>query len=321
MEKAASLAIRLLLSLITTRVYGKEATVDIVTLFYDLDKFAVEFEKQWRKRLLEDGKVHRNRQGVMCLGEIMTILVLFHDSNYRTFKHFYREYVRWHLRSEFPRQLSYSRFVEQIPTAFAALTAFLQTRFASCSGISFIDSAILRVCHNLRIHNHKVMAGLAERGKTSTGWFYGFKLHLVIDDCGRLLNVCLTPGNVSDLRPVPKLAEKLFGKLVGDKGYISQDLFERLFSQGLQLITRIRKNMKNKLIPLFDKLLVRKRALIETVIDQLKNISQIEHSRHRSVVNYFTDIVAGLIAYTYRPKLPSLNLRPEQLQLLNGMAI
>jgi Transposase DDE domain len=293
--------------------------VDIVTLFYDLDKFAVGFEPQMHRPLLEDGKAHRDRSGRMCLSEIMTIQILFHHSNYRTFKHFYLKHVCVHLRGEFPRLLSYNRFVEQIPRTFMALTVFLQTRMGSCSGISFIDSTPLRVCHNQRINSHKVMADYAARGKTSTGWFYGFKLHLVINDQGELLNVCFTPGNVDDRKPVPKLSQQLAGKLVGDKGYISQDLFQQLFGRGLQLITRIKSNMKNRLILLWDKLLLRKRAIVETVIDQLKNISQIEHSRHRGVINYFTEIVAGLIAYTYRDKLPSLNLRDEKFTAVNGL--
>jgi Transposase DDE domain len=295
--------------------------VDIVTLFCDLDKFAVEFQPQFKVPLLEDSKAHRDRAGEMYASEIMTILVLFHASNYRTFKHFYLDYVCKHLCGEFPRLLSYSRFIARIPRVFSALAVFLQTRFGSCSGISFIDSTSLRVCHNMRINSHKVMAGLAARGKTSVGWFYGFKLHLVINDQGELLNVRFTPGNIDDRVPVPKLVQKLFGKLVGDKGYISQELFEQLFGRGLQLITRIKSNMKNRLILLWDKLLLRKRALIETVIDPLKNISQIEHSRHRSPVNYFTEIVAGLIAYTYREKLPSLDLRTAELAALKGISI
>lgn len=295
--------------------------MDIDTLFYDLDKFAVAFEAHFKRHLLEDAKPHRDRPGQMHLSEVMTLLVLFHASNYRTFKHFYLDHACRHLQSEFPHLLSYNRFVEQIPRAFAALTDFLQTRMGSCSGISFIDSTPLRVCHNLRIPSHKVMAGLAQRGKTSTGWFYGFKLHLVINDQGQLLNVCFTPGNVDDRDPAPQLTQGLFGKLVGDKGYISQDLFGQLFSRGVQLITRLRKNMKNRLILLWDKLLLRKRAVVESVIDQLKNISQIEHSRHRSVVNYFAEIVAGLIAYTYREKLPSLHLRTSEAQGLTGTLV
>ncbi len=295
--------------------------MDIVALFYDLDKFAIAFEPQWKRHLLPDGKRHRHRKSRMHLSEIMTILILFHASDYRTFKHFYLDYVRQHLRGEFPRLLSYNRFVERIPLAFAALVCYLKTRMAPCSGISFIDSTALRVCHNLRISIHRTMVGLAQRGKTSTGWFFGFKLHLITNDRGELLNVCFTVGNVDDRKPVEALAQNLFGKLFGDKGYISKELFERLYLRGVRLITRIKSNMKNGLMPLLDKLLLRKRALIETIIDQLKNISQIEHSRHRSVVNYFADIVTGLIAYTYRDKLPSLNLNPAEQSLLGSCSI
>lgn len=297
--------------------------LDIVALFYDLDKFAVAFEQQWHRRLLPPAngrKRCRRRKSRMHLSEIMTILVLFHDSNYRTFKHFYLHHVCRHLRGEFPKLLSYNRFVEWIPYAFAALVCYLKTRMAlcRCTGISFIDSTPLRVCHNLRIASHRVMAGLAKRGKTSTGWFFGFKLHLLTNDRGELLNVCFTPGNVDDRKPVLALAQHLFGKLFGDKGYIDKKLFERLFVRGVRLITRIKNNMKNCLMPLLDKLLLRKRAISETIIDQLKNISQIEHSRHRSVVNYFADIVSGLIAYTYHEKLPSLNLRSAEQRLLDA---
>ncbi len=140
------------------------------------------------------------------------------------------------------------------------------------------------------------------------GWFFGFKLHLVVNDQGELLAFCVTPGNTDDRKPVPEMVKELFGKLFGDKGYISQELFEQLFEQGLQLITHIRKNMKNKLVPIVDKLLLRKRAIIETINDQLKNISQIEHTRHRSVTNCMVNLLAGLAAYTHQDKKPSIDL-------------
>jgi hypothetical protein len=295
--------------------------MDIVALFYDLDKYAVGFEAASEQPRLSDGKAHRRRRCGLHLSEVMTILVLFHDSGYRTFKDFYRRHALEHLRGEFPRLPSYNRFVERVPEAFWALAGFLRTRLAPCSGVSFIDSTALRVCHNARINSHRVMAGLAQRGKTSVGWFYGFKLHLVLSDRGELVDLCLTPGNTDDRKPVDQLARKLFGKLVGDKGYISRALFERLWLGGVQLITRLKSNMKNRLMPLFDKLLLRKRALVETAIDQMKNIGQIEHSRHRGVLNYFADVVAGLVAYTYRDKLPSLNLRPDEIKLLQGNTI
>jgi hypothetical protein len=160
------------------------------------------------------------------------------------------------------------------------------------------------------------MAELAARGKTSVGWFYGFKLHLVINDQGELPGVKITAGNVDDRAPVPELARSLFGKLFGDQGYLSQPLFDHLWEQGVQLVTKVRKNMKNKLLPLFDKILLRKRSIIESV-DPLKNISQIEHSRHRSPVNFFVNLIAGLVAYTFREKKPSLNIRlPQALPIV-----
>lgn len=140
------------------------------------------------------------------------------------------------------------------------------------------------------------------------GWFFGFKLHIIINDQGELLAFKLTPANTDDRTPCPEMTHEIWGKLFGDKGYISQPLFDLLLKQGLQLITKIKKNMKNKLMPIADKILLRKRAIIESVNDQLKNISQIEHTRHRSRAGLMLNLLGGLIAYTYQDKKPSLNL-------------
>src|SRR5512142_230125 len=162
--------------------------------------------------------------------------------------------------------------------ALVQLIVYLQTDcLGKCTGLSFIDSTSLDVCLNQRIHNHKVFSGLAARGKTSTGWFFGFKLHLVVNDRGEILQFCLTPGNVDDRKPVPKLVKKLFGKLFGDKVYISQPLAQSLRAMfNIQLITKLRGNIKNRLMSLSDRILLRRRAIVETIIDQIKNISQIE---------------------------------------------
>jgi hypothetical protein len=246
--------------------------------------------------------------------EIMTILVHFHQAQYRTFKAYYTEHVAVHLRGEFPKLVSYSRFVELMPRVLVLLCGYLRSRLGRCSGISFVDSTALAVCDNRRIHSHKVFAGLAERGKTSMGWFYGFKLHLVVNDCGELLAWYLSPGSTHDIKALPKLVKSLFGKLFGDAAYVSQALAQQLFTaQRLRLITKARKNMKNRLLLLYDKLMLRKRALIETIIDQLKNISQIEHSRHRSPLNFLINLVAGLIAYSLQPSKPSLFRYPALL--------
>ncbi len=142
------------------------------------------------------------------------------------------------------------------------------------------------------------------------GWFYGFKLHLTINDRGEILSFCLTPANVDDRNPnvIHTLTKKLFGKLFGDRGYLSHKLWEQLFERDITLITKIRKNMKNKLMNVYDKLLLRKRAVIESVNDFLKNVCQIEHSRHRSPMNFMVNLIAGLAAYSFLEKKPSLHL-------------
>ena len=281
----------------------------LVELFCAVDDFCVAFEPKWQRQLVANGQVHRQRARQLGLSEIMTILILFHQSHYRNFKAFYTEYVLVHLQAEFPGLVSYTRFVEFIPSTLIPLCGYVRQCFGPCTGISFIDSTSLAVCHNRRIAHHKVFAGVAARGKTSVGWFFGFKLHLVFNDRGELLQLALTPGNVDDRQPVPHLVKQLFGKLFADKGYLSQALFEQLLETfGVQLVTKLKRNMKNRLMPWADRLFLRKRAIVETIIDQLKNISQIEHTRHRSPVNFLVNLLCGLIAYCHQPKKPSLHL-------------
>jgi transposase len=282
----------------------------LLELFCDVDDFCQAFLPIWNRHLFSSGQKHRQRERSLTISEIMTILIAFHQSHYRDFKAYYCEQVLKYWRSEFPGLVSYQRFVEYIPSVLVPLAVYLHTRcLGQCRGVSFVDSTSLDVCLNQRIHAHKVFSGLAARGKTSTGWFFGFKLHLVVNDQGELLSFCITPGNVDDRKPVPRLAKKLFGKLFGDKGYLSQSLAQTLRQMfDVQLITKLRSNMKNQLMLWTDRMFLRKRAIIETIIDQLKNISQIEHSRHRSIPNFFVNVLCGLIAYCRRPSKPSLGL-------------
>lgn len=294
--------------------------MSLLNLFVAVDDFCQTVTAQMAQPLL--GRANRpGRKPSLAASEVMTIIIYFHMSRYRDFKTYYTQYVMKHLQGEFPHLVSYTRFVELMPSALWPLCLYLKTRLGPVTGISFIDATALPVCHNRRISRHKVFDGLAARGKTSMGWFFGFKLHLVVNDCGELLAFYVTPGNVDDRQPVPKLAQRLFGKLFADKGYISQPLADQLLAQDVRLITGVRKNMKNRLLLLFDKLMLRKRALIETITDQLKNISQVAHTRHRSVDNFLVNLVAGLIAYTHQPKKPSLNLRGESLALLPATLI
>jgi hypothetical protein len=231
------------------------------------------FEPPWKTTQLQAGK-RRERKGQLCPSEVMTILIHFHQSHYRTFKAYDTQHVQVHLTKEFPHLVSYPRLVALIPAMMIPMLAYLQSRYGACTGISFIDATPLQVCDPKRISGQRVFAADARRGKTSMGWFFGFKLHLAVNDHGEVLACCLTAGKVDDRTPVAAMVKHLRGKLFGDRGYVSAPLSKLLFEQGLQLITRLRKNMKNHLRPLWDKLLVRKRAMIESIIDQLKHISE-----------------------------------------------
>ena len=186
------------------------------------------------------------------------------------------------------------------------LAAYLTSKFDKPTGISFIDSTPIQVCKSKRMSRNKTFKGFAKKGKSTIGWFFGFKLHLIINERGGLLSVKVTTANTDDRTPVPDMIKNIVGKLFGDKGYLSKKLSASLLEQGIYLITGIKKNMKNKLLALKDKILLRKRSIIETVNDQLKNISQIEHSRHRSVHNFIINLLSGLIAYALQPKKPRI---------------
>ena len=275
-------------------------------LFCSIDDFCLDFEPGWRKQQLKSGQCCRFRNRRLSLSEIMTILVLFHTSGYKNFKSYYLNLVSHYWRDAFPNLVSYQRFVEWMPSTFVPLTIYLQSQLATSTGIGFIDSTSIKVCHNRRIFSHRVFKGIAQRGKTSVDWFYGFKLHLAINDRGELLSVALTPGNVDDRKPVKKLLQKHSGRFFGDKGYVSKALFKELKNLGVVLITKFKKNMKNKLMEWSDKQLLRKRAVIESVIGQLKHICQIEHSRHRSPTNFMVNLLAALTAYSHLDKKPSI---------------
>lgn len=287
-------------------------TANVIEIFCFLDEFCKYFEPELQKRTISvSGKHHRNRPGRMSDSEIMTILVLFHTSHFRDLKTFYLGYICQHMRKEFPQVISYNRFVERQAKVGLHLLLFFHTcALGKCTGISIIDSTPLVACHIKRMHMHKTMAGWAQKGKCTMGWFYGFKLHLVINDKGEIIQWQLTPGNCDDREPLKnrKFTERLFGKLFADRGYISQDLFESLFVDDIHLVTKIRKNMKNSLMNLYDKIMLRKRAVIETVNDELKNVCHIEHTRHRSIDNFASNLFAGLIAYNLLPKKPEMNI-------------
>jgi hypothetical protein len=278
----------------------------ITEIFCVVDEFCKEYDQLVDKHLLGNPS---KRPPTMSKSEVITITILFQLSGFRTFKHFYIFYLQKHMQDDFPNTVSYNRFTELMQQNLMPMTLFLKTCcLGDCTGISFIDSTPVRVCKPKRIKNNKVFKGIATTGKSTMGWFHGFKLHIVINDKGEILNFTITQANVDDRTPLKKKSflDKIYGKLYADKGYIGKDLMQLLFTDGLHLITHIKNNMKNSLMTMSDKILLRKRSVIETVNDELKNICQIEHSRHRCFTNFLSNIVAGLIAYSFLPKKPSI---------------
>ena len=282
----------------------------VTELFCIIDEFCKHFEAENAgKQLPGDNDVRRRRRKTsLSDSEIITILLYFHFGSFRNFKHYYMFFIKGTLKSYFPDAVSYNRFVELESRVFFPLMFFLNLRtFGRCTGITFVDSTMIPVCHNLRRYANKVFKGIATDGKGTMGWYHGFKLHPACNDRGEIIAFVLTGANVSDKNPkvFKVLAKRLYGKLFADKGYISQKLFDSLFEDGIQLVTGLKVNMKNKLMPFYDRMMLRKRYIIETINDMLKNKARIVHSRHRSVSNFIMNLISAPGAYCFFDNKPS----------------
>lgn len=280
---------------------------DITELFCYIDDFckvADAFQKT--------GKIGEERSPTripsLTISEIITIMLLYHTSPCKNFKYFYKSYLQLY-KPEFPNLISYQRFITLMSRTLPYFLCLLKCLLVNADHVHFVDATSLAVCHNKRIKRHKVFKLFAKRGKTSMGWFYGLKLHLIINRRGEVANFKLTSGNCDDRKPVPEMAQELSGLMVGDKGYIGENLFKYLFGKGLKLITGIKKNMKNKLLEIPEKMLLRKRSIIETVFDYLKNKMELSHTRHRSPINSFVHIFSTLVAYSLNPKKPRISMQ------------
>lgn len=281
--------------------------VSLEEIFCLIDDFCKQFEETQKSKLLPNPSRKRVRLCSLSISEIMTIMVLFHLSHYRTFKDFYKDCLSVNFKSAFPKLVSYNRFVELMPYAAIPLLVLSFSLTGKTTGKYYIDSTKLHVCDNLRIYSHKVFKDLAKRGKTSTGWFFGFKLHLIINDKGELMTFRITSGNVDDRAVVRKMTVGLEGWLFGDKGYISTKLTEELKNRGLELITKVKKNMKKKIINPVKNLWLKKRGVVESAIDQMKAILHIQHTRHRSPDNSLVNLLAGILGYIFKPKKPTIS--------------
>ena len=289
----------------------------IVEIFCEIDDFCKQFKQKQNCKVLPNPNRVRQRECCLAISEIMTIVVLFHLSHYRTFKDFYIGSVIYgDLHRYFPRAVSYNRFVELQSSVIMLLVMYLLAKKGKETGMYYVDSTPLKVCNNRRIYRNKVFRGIAERGKHSMGWFFGFKLHLVINHKGELMSFCFTKGNVDDRKTLLFLLKNLKGIVAGDKGYICKKEAAVLEDRGIRLVTKVRKNMKEKALSILEKHLLSKRGIVETVIDQLKSLCQVEHTRHRSPLNFISNFLAALAAYVLRPRKPTVRLNLLQHEYL-----
>jgi hypothetical protein len=279
---------------------------DITPLFCFVDDFCKTADVWLNSNALPNRNPTRTPN--IGLSEVLTIILLYYQSPCKNFKYFYQSYLPLY-KKDFSALPSYSRFVQLQRRVLTYLLLMIEWYCyqAQDTGISYIDSTSIAVCHPKRISRNKVFAGVAKIGKTTKGWFFGLKLHLVINHKGQIQGLKFTAGNVDDREPVQDITKHLHGLLFGDKGYIKQELFEALYNRGLKLVTGIRKKMKNKLLPMFEKILLRKRSVVETVFDILKCHFGLEHSRHRSVLNAMVHLLSVIVAYALKPTKPAIS--------------
>ena len=282
----------------------------LVETFCAVDDFCKAFLPQGEAYLIGNGTAPRGPEPGLCVSEIMTILLMLHGSGFKYLKSFYTGVVGEVLRRYFPGMPCYERFVALQPSVLIPLLCFLYSRLGQRTAIYYIDSTALAVCHNRRIGRHKTFAGLAARGKTSMGWFFGFKLQLVFNHLHEIVAVKLTPGNVHDGAPVEQLTHDLTGKLFGDKGYLGQQRVAALLKRGLVLMTKVRKNLKALPLTLTDKLLLNARNMVETIIGHIKAFSSLNLPRHRAPINAFLHLLAALTAYQLNPIKPHASFFP-----------
>jgi Transposase DDE domain len=290
----------------------KDKETLLYQIFIDVDDFTNALDSYERKHQLPAGSARRGRKRSMVISEVMTILIFYHYSGYKCFQYYYESLILKDLHSFFPNAVSYTRFIASMGDVAKQMYLFAQFRCAMSErgGIYFADSKKLPVCDNRRISSNKVFKDVAGRGKSSTGWFYGLKAHLLVNNLGQVVQLLITPANFTDNNKavLDNLLADIQGKCFADKGYLTT-FFEHFLQKGVQIITKIRKNMKNKLMPMIDGVWLRKRAVIESINDILMSVLDIDHTRHRSPWNAIIHAITGINAYSYYPQKPSIFIK------------
>lgn len=277
--------------------------MDFTELYCNIDNFIKNYEQNLLA--ITSCKAKTGPKNSLSISEVLTIIIGYHNSSIDCFKNYYTKVILPLHYNDF-KLVSYDQFTRLIGKALPYLTLFLNNLLEQCTGISLVDSTSISVCKNYRIYSHKVFAGLAKRSKTTKGWFYGVKLHLIINLEGSLVKASFSYGNKDDRKALRTMTKGIFGKVFGDRGYVSKELFNELMKENIQLITGIKRGMKNILMPIMDKIFLLKRTLIETVIGRIKLLDKFEHTRHRSPVNAFSHMIAALVNYQLLDNKPSI---------------
>jgi len=295
--------------------------IDLTELYVEIDDFCRKICNSLNENLIGMGKVITVDTPGLNLSEILTILVYYHFSRFDCLKHYYLIKMSIGYKKEFTKLPSYNRFVERIKEIAWLAALYLQYKQVSFNGAGYIDSTPLRVSNNKRTGSHKVFKFIAKLGKSSMGWFYGFKLHIVCDFMGNIIKCRITHGAANDLKIGKEMIKDLKGKIFADKGYIGKKEFIELFEKGLILVTGIKKGMKNRLLDIWDKILLKKRSLIESVYNVMKNTLHLEHSRHRSVINAGIYYITTIIAYCWKPNKPQIKFNSQETLLLQEIGM
>lgn len=296
----------------------------LTEIYVDIDDFCKTKMHLIAKALHHCGAYKKLHPSKLSLSEVMTILVYYHLSPYKNFKAYYTRHVSEDLKRDFPDLISYDRFVALIPRTLIPLMLYLAYRCQRSlrTGIYYIDSTPLAACHPKRAHQHQTLKGFASWGRTSVGWFFGLKVHLLINHLGQLIHVRITDGSTHDANPklLFELTHDMVGWVFGDKGYLLNTEKQAFVEYQGQVIfaAKPRKGMVKSDWPLAAKAWAAKRSLIETVIGQSKTVCNLEHTRHRSATNAFVNVYASLIAYSFYERKPTAKVDLSDRLLMTG---
>lgn len=281
-------------------------------IFDQIDNLLKTMSASLRRKLLSDLRPAGGRPSGLSLQAILAFGIFRYATGVKDVKHYHRKLLSSY-SNELGRIPNYGNFNTLVNQATPYVIFLLQWIFyvnkSRQDGFYFMDSTPLKVCENKRIFDHKVCEDLAQRGKSSMGWFFGFKLHVVCDSLGRLVSLLITPGNTDDRKFVLKLLRGLKGLCIADAGYVSKKLMQELYEQGLLLLTDVRKSMK-RLMSETQHALLKQRQRIEGVFSCLKHRLKAEASIARSPLGYLSRCLYACLTFALSKELEMKNLLP-----------